>query len=418
MEQDLSICQACTCMFELAPIRSESKGHSRPAPILQGLSVTVYQRAEELKAEWLSLQQSGWVTPYQSYDWIKTWQDVISIPKDEESLIVALRDKNGILHGIFPLAVETSWGTRVVRWLSHSQINYGMPVMSDALAATILADPQWLFGQLAGNLKNVDVIHLDKQPATWRGRPNPMQALFTDAGANSTYLFELQPDYDALYQQKRSKSTRRNNKRRDAKLQKLGPLKFGLPDSPSQTLEVMDTLFKFVEHRLSQKGIKDPYGETGRVFFTALSNLPDDSQLKISPYFLASDGEIVSVMMGSEFQGVFSGLVCSITEGPQKEFSPGDATLRRTIEACCQKGLNTFDFSAGHSDYKMHWAEQVVPLHDTLHAVSGAGYKYVAIARPGISTKRLIKRSDWLWRTIKQARKLGAPAKVPSKKAG
>lgn len=405
-------------MFEFAPVRSETNGEPRPAAILQGLTVSVCQRAEQLKSEWLNLQQTGWVTPYQSYHWVNTWQNVISTPAEQEVLIVALRDKNGTLHGICPFEVEVSWGSRVVRWLSHSQINYGMPVMSDALAATIAADPQWLFAELIRSLKDVDAIHLDKQPATWGGRPNPMQALFTDAGANSTYLFDLQADYEALYQQKRSKSTRRNNKRRDVKLQRFGPVEFGLPNSPEQTSRVIDTLFEFVENRLAQKGIKDPYGSTGKAFYLALSQLPKDAEFQLSPYYLTAGGEIVSVMMGGEFKGVFSGLVCSITDGPQKEFSPGDATLRHTIEACCEKGLSTFDFSAGHSDYKMHWAEHVIPLHDTLHTVSGTGYKYVAIARPGLSTKRLIKRSNWLWRTIKQARKLSAPAKAQSKKAG
>ncbi len=405
-------------MFELEPVTSETESEDHPAEPLRGLSFAVCLQAEDLRTEWLSLQQTGLVTPYQSFDWVNTWQTAISKPTGEDVQIVTVRDGSGELHGIFPLCVEVAWGTRVVKWLSHSQINYGMPVMSESFASTIAADPEWLFAELVGTLEGVDVVHLDKQPAKWAGRPNPMTALFTDAGANSTYLFDLEPDYDELYRRKRSKSTRRNNRRRDAKLEKHGAVQFGLPTTGEQTKQVLDTLFGFVENRLSQRGIKDPYGETGQIFFHALSRLPDTAQLKLSPYFLTSGGEIVSVMMGSEFQGVFSGLVCSITDGPQKEFSPGDAALRRTIEACCQSGLSKFDFSAGHSDYKMHWAEEVIPLHDTLQAVTGSGYKYMAIARPGLSTKRLIKRSDWLWRTIKQARKLGVPARNQSKKAG
>ncbi len=405
-------------MFELEPVTSETESDDHPAEPLRGLSFAVCARAEDLRTEWLSLQKSGLVTPYQSFDWVNTWQTAISDPTGEDVQIVTVRDSSGELHGIFPLSVEVAWGTRVVKWLSHSQINYGMPVMSESFASTIALDPEWLLAELVNTLQDVDVVHLDKQPATWAGRPNPMTGLFTDAGANSTYLFNLEPDYDELYRHKRSKSTRRNNRRRDAKLEKHGAVQFGLPTSAEQTKEVLDTLFEFVENRLSQKGIKDPYGETGQIFYHALSRLPETAPLKLSPYFLTSGDEIVSVMMGSEFQGVFSGLVCSITDGPQREFSPGDAALRRTIEACCQTGLTKFDFSAGHSDYKMHWAEEVIPLHDTLHTVTGSGYKYMAIARPGLSTKRLIKRSDWLWRTIKQARKLGVPAKNQSKKAG
>ena len=410
--------QACKRMFRFAPMRSETTAAARPAAGVRGLTVTVHARAEALRDDWLALQAEGWVTPYQSFDWVNTWQNAISDPSGEDVRIVAMRGPDGALHAIFPLAVQSIWGTRVVRWLSESQINYGMPVMSQAFAAMVAEDPRWLFAQLVSSLKGVDAIHLDKQPAHWGSQPNPLSSLFTDAGANSTYLFNLAPDFDALYRQKRSKSTRRNNRRRDVKLERLGVLEFGLPANAQQSEEVIETLFQFVETRLSEKGIKDPYGETGKTFYHALSRLPEDAPLQLNPFFLTVGGEIVSVMMGSEFQGVFSGLVCSITDGPEKEFSPGDAALRRTIQACCEKGLKTFDFSAGHSDYKMHWAEDVIALNDTLHAVNGAGYKYLAIARPGLSTKRLIKRSDWLWRTIKQARKLSAPAKAQPKKAG
>ena len=401
-------------MNEFAPVRSETAQSAIP---VRGLRLAVCARAEQIKDEWLSLQKSGWVTPYQSFDWVNTWQHEISDPRGEDVRIITVRDEAGVLQAIFPLVVQTSWGTRTVRWISDSQINYGMPVMSQAFAASIADDCKWLLAELMNQLDRVDAVHLDKQPATWGGKPNPLSGLFTDVGANSTYLFNLAPDFDALYRQKRSKSTRRNNKRRDVKLERMGPLEFGLPSEPEQTERVINTLFRFVETRLAEKGIKDPYGQTGRSFYQALARLPKDAALQLSPYYLSVDGEIVSVMMGSEFKGVFSGLVCSITDGPQKEFSPGDAALRRTIKACCEKRLMKFDFSAGHSDYKMHWAEEVIPLHDTVHAVTGAGYKYVAIARPGLSTKRLIKRSDWLWRTIKQARKLSAPAKSPSKKA-
>ncbi len=405
-------------MFELSPSRSESSQTPRQDEPSARLQLSVFPQAAGLQTEWLQLQETGWVTPYQSFDWVNTWQTAVSEPTGEDVRIVTVRDEAGTLHGVLPLVVEVAWGTRVLRWLASSQINYGMPVMSDLLAGKLSTDPKWLLSELMDVLSGVDVIHLDKQPALWRGVANPMTPMFTDAGANSTYLFDLAPNYDELYRNKRSKSTRRNNKRRDAKLEKMAPVEFGLPTSQAQADDVIETLFRFVENRLAQKGIKDPYGPMGKTFYLALSTLPKSAPLQLSPYFLTSDGEVISVMMGSEFQGVFSGLVCSITDGPQKEFSPGDATLRRTIEACCEKGLTQFDFSAGHSDYKMHWAEDVIPLHDTLHTVNGSGYKYVAIARPGLSTKRLIKRSDWLWRTIKQARKFSAPAKNTSKKAG
>ncbi|MEM8647168.1 MAG: GNAT family N-acetyltransferase [Pseudomonadota bacterium] len=277
-------------MNEFTPVRSET---ALSATRVRGLRLAVITRADQIKDEWLSLQKSGWVTPYQSFDWVNTWQNEISTLTKEDVRIVTVRDETGVLQAIFPLVVQTSWGTRVLRWISDSQINYGMPVMSQAFAASIAHDCKWLLAELMSQLDRVDAVHLDKQPATWNGKPNPLDGLFTDVGANSTYLFDLEPDFDELYRGKRSKSTRRNNKRRDAKLERLGPLVFGLPSSPDETEYVINTLFRFVETRLAGKGIKDPYGETGLTFYQALARLPKDADLQLSPYYLSSDGEIV-----------------------------------------------------------------------------------------------------------------------------
>ncbi|NNF77103.1 MAG: hypothetical protein HKN05_03650, partial [Rhizobiales bacterium] len=135
-------------MFEFAPIRSETTGAQTSANTMRGLNVSVCARAKDLEAEWLELQKTGWVTPYQSFDWVNTWQTAVSDLTGEDVRIVTIRDDAGQLHGIFPFVVELAWGTRVLRWLASSQINYGMPVMSDAFAGKISEDPQWLFAEL------------------------------------------------------------------------------------------------------------------------------------------------------------------------------------------------------------------------------------------------------------------------------
>ena len=70
---------------------------------MNGLNIAVCARAKDLEAEWLALQETGWVTPYQSFDWVNTWQTAVSDLTGEDVRIVTIRDDNGQLHGIFPL---------------------------------------------------------------------------------------------------------------------------------------------------------------------------------------------------------------------------------------------------------------------------------------------------------------------------
>lgn len=377
--------------------------------IIDELVINVIDRAEALREEWLELQKSGIATPYQSYDWVQTWQTAVSDQTGEQIRIVSIRDGSGTLLAILPLAIERAWGATIAKWASSSLINYGMPVMSAEFAKIARENPFQLMRLVGEALPGVDALHLGFQPGAWDGLENPFAATFTDVGANRTYLTNLPADYESLYTNKRSKQTRRNNRRRDAKLGRFGEVNFGLPKDSEETTHVLSTLFSFVRDRLGKQGISDPYGDEGVKFYSALAKLPESAPLQLKPYVLKTDEEIVAVNMGAEYKGRFCGLVCSIIDGPQTTHSPGDLALRKTIETCCTDGVEIFDFSAGDSPYKFHWADQTVPLAETVFPVTGAGYGYAALVLPQLSTKRIIKNSTWLWSMAQRARKMAAP---------
>ncbi|MEM7429301.1 MAG: GNAT family N-acetyltransferase [Pseudomonadota bacterium] len=376
------------------------------------LEISVVLTAEEIRDEWLDLQNTGIATPYQSFDWVKTWQTSVGEPAGEDIRIITVRDESGSLVAILPVSICRSWGATVAKWVSDSLINYGMPVMGLEFAR-IASDNPFQFLRLVGEvLEGVDALHLGKQPASWDGVENPFADTFTDIGTNRTYLTNLPADFDSLYHEKRSARTRRCNRRREAKLMSFGDIAFGLPQTSEEAAEVLDTLFSFVQHRLGKQGIKDPYGEKGRTFYAALAQLPTDSPLQLRPYFMKTGDDIVAINMGADFKDRFCCLVCSIIDGSQAAYSPGDLALSKTIEACCSRELEIFDLSAGDSPYKFHWADETVPLADSVFPATATGYGYAALMLPQLSTKRVIKNSEWLWGIASRARKIAAPMRV------
>ena len=116
-------------MAEFAPVPVSDPLYTQSTAI-DALTIGVTDRVENLREEWLNLQGTGIATPYQSYDWVETWQTAVSDKTGEELRIVTIRDELGTLLAILPLAISRSWGATVAKWVSNRLINYGMPVMT------------------------------------------------------------------------------------------------------------------------------------------------------------------------------------------------------------------------------------------------------------------------------------------------
>ena len=87
-----------------------------------------------------------------------------------------------------------------------------------------------------------------------------------------------------------------------------------------------------------------------------------------------------------------------------RKYSPGDLALRRTIEASCKQGLASFDFAAGDTPYKLHWADDMAPLHAFLAAINLRGLAWVCLMGAATFAKRLVKQSPTLRNAVTSLR--------------
>ena len=155
-------------------------------------------------------------------------------------------------------------------------------------------------------------------------------------------------------------------------------------------------MFSQQQARLAEHGVHGVFGPAERRFIHRLAERQDETRPLLLPYSLTCNDEVLSVMLGGSFGGTYWALISSLAATPLRKHSPGDLALRQTIAATCRRGLTRFDFAAGDTSYKLHWADEVLPLHTVLGAVSLRGFAWAILSAAGTLAERIVKSSPML----------------------
>ena len=363
---------------------------------------------DALGHEWLEFQAAALGTFYQTYQWCSVWQDQVGRHRGVTPVIAMGRFEDGSLAFLLPFAISKRAGTQVLEWLAMAQSSYGYGLYAPAFlpfAGEWFSNAGW---SLIDAIGGIDAINLEGLPAEFHGQPHPLASWFTLRGRNFSYTMKLSTDFERLYESKRSPETRRGNRKRDAKLASVGDVAFGLPASRPEAKALLESMFAQQRDRLAESGIHGVFGRLERQFIEKLIDLPDHMQPVLLPYHLSVAGKMEAMMLGGNYGGCYWALVSSLGSGEARKHSPGDAALRRTIEACCDRGLDTFDFSSGDTAYKLQWADGIVPLHDAVRGVTARGLAWAAAMAAALAAKRAIKRTPALWSLATALRKTRA----------
>jgi CelD/BcsL family acetyltransferase involved in cellulose biosynthesis len=371
----------------------------------ENISIALTRDLTTLERDWLSFQEIAAGTFFQTFEWCRAWLDTVGRASKAEPVIVSGRYETGELAFLLPFCSRRSGGLNIIEWIATGQSGYGYGLFDPNFlpgAREWFASRGWA---VIEKLKPADVLHLRDMPEDFHGFPHPLGGWFSFAGANSSYTMKLEKNFDALYAKKRSPASRRGNRKRDAKLFTREHAIFGLPASPAETHQLLDAMFDHQQHRLSENGVSRLFGEPEKALIHRLADLPSNRAPSLLPYHLQTDGQLSAMMLGGYYAGAYWALISSLAPGNLRKYSPGDAALRRTIQACCENGLTAFDFSSGDMPYKWQWADKSIRLHETVRVLSWRGFAWALAKTLGLLAKRLIKRSPPLWAAAVTIRK-------------
>ena len=294
---------------------------------------------------------------------------------------------------ILPLQLRRRFGIRVLEWLGSPQSTYGHGLFAHAFlphARDWLAENWRWIVTLAGPC---DAVVLTDMPDAVDGIPHPFKALFNISAANRSYRMKLTADFSQLLSGKRSRESRRQDRRKLEALAAVGEVTFGLPDGLTQAQATLAVMFEQQERRLAEHGIRGVFGADERRFVQRMAELQDEQRPVLLAYTLRCGGDILAVMLGARHGATFYGLISSMTDSGLRQYSPGDLALRRTIESACQAGFAQLDFATGDSCYKLSWADEVIQLRALFGARNLRGLALVMALLGVTGIKRTIKRS-------------------------
>ena len=369
------------------------------------IDIKVHGSIDSVRDDWQRLQGAGVTTLYQTLEWCEAWLATFGETKRPELAIVSGHDNSGTVKFILPLVLSDHGSTRVVEWLAADFATYGWGLFEPDLAASGGEQFAALWPKIVEALPSSDAIWLKHLPARWKGNAHPLSGMFTTPSPNKTYQITLERDYETLYKAKRSSSSRRHAGKRDRRLLEGRDVRLAPPSDVDEGIRLIDEMLVQHKQRLAREGIHNVLdGETAD-FLKRLADLEDGCPVTMLPLYLTVDERLVAAKIGFVFDGIYWAIVSSLDAGELHRYSPGDFALRRTIKACCERGLTMFDFATGDSDYKQHWADGSIELHELIQPLTARGTLWSAAKRASIDAKRALKNSAYLWPKLVQLRR-------------
>ena len=369
-------------------------------------TITVHSDLRELESQWRLLEAQAFGTVFQTYDWLSSWVETVGDQDAIEPVFVVGHGHDGTAVFILPFQISRGGMADILGWLGGRHSNYQTGLFAKEWLAD-LTPGQFIdiWNTTLASLPRFDAVHFTDQPEYWEGIPNPLSHIPAYPSANASFLLTLKPDFGALYERKRSSSTRRSARKRDRRLAETAPVEFRNVEDETELEQVLTVLFEQKIPHMEEIGVGDIFGPRFKTFLLRLGTPDTNPGTPLVCHYLTCGSQTLATVIGAVFRDRYYGLMLSMTDGPLRRHSPGELALRKTIEACCVGGLKEFDLSQGHADYKVAWADEAIQQFDTIIGYTAAGRIYAVRERLALSLKRTIKNSPKLWSIAQTVRR-------------
>jgi CelD/BcsL family acetyltransferase involved in cellulose biosynthesis len=315
---------------------------------------------------------------FQSREFLEVWTSTIGKAGGVESYLLVVRNDDGKPVLYLPLAIETKFNIRILRFMDCGVADYNAPVMKAGLALS-RQEFKSLWARVLSLLPRFDVIDLKKIPGEVSGTINPLTYLgCTSHGEDGHSL--LLKGADAAAVGGPSISLRRKLDREHRKISELGAVEFIVNPTGELAGLVIKKLFALKRRKYVQTRIPD---------FLAMPGVADFYRAIVSAKWLGRighlsalliDNTVISAHIGYVGHGCFY-YILPAYDAAYARYRPGHLLLRELIDRSTQQGNETFDFGVGDESYKQAWANRRLPLCDHERAITAAGQVYLQMRR-------------------------------------
>lgn len=359
--------------------------------------VVVGSDLSALEADWRTLEADALVTPYQAYDWVRSYVETMGPAEGMAFRFVRVEDHQGKLLALFPLVITRRLGTRFAEFIGGKHANYHMalyrPDFAEALDAVAT---QVLLREIGAAIGGIDALFLINQPTAWQGIANPPAMLAAGQSPSRAYKLALEPgDCDGTLRRSMSKHARKKLTTKRNRFAEFGPSELVRAGSDAEIARVLDAFLAQKAARFAQMGLPDPFAAPAiRSFLRRGAIGSPGYPPAIELYSLDLAGRSVATYVGAVQGKRFSGMATSFDLSSEAaRTSPGEILLVELIKRKCQAGITMFDLGVGEARYKTTICDDSDDLVDTFVPLTAKGRAYAGYSQAKRGLKRRIKAS-------------------------
>lgn len=392
-------------------------------------ALTIHDSLAACEAAWREFEKVADHTVFQSFGWASAWMRHIGARRQATPAIVIGRNARDEILFVMPFAVERGGLVRRLTWLGSDNADYNAPLLSPGFAS-VMCERRFalLWKRIIAALRadrrfRPDALALEKMPDMVGAQRNPFTFLATLPNPSGAHVASLFGDWETYYFEKRSSSTRKNDRAKRKKLADLGEVRMVEPADAGDVRKTLDVLFQQKSRQFARMGVADIFARPGHAeFYADLATGPATrgfahvSRLDVGATAAAAN-------FGTIYGGRYYHLIAAYDDGEVARFGPGAAHLRELLRTAIERGCKDFDFTIGDEPYKREWSDRTIALHDLHQATSPAGWMVAASERALARAKRVIKQTPVLWQAFTRTRalrgrlSLGQPAAPAPAKA-
>src|SRR5580704_10979123 len=384
-------------MTMAAAIESRNAGASARSKSSRIATIDVLTDLVRAETVWRSLElQHHLSTPYQRYDFLRPWQQMVGEREGLRPLVVIAYDRDRVPLLLFPLVLRQSWGVRIAHFMGGKHATFNMPLWNRGFATVASrADLQTVFAAIHER-ESVDMLSFHQQPLTWQDLPNPMALLPRQPSANDCPMMTIVPGAPANV--RLSHSLRRRLKAKERKLKALPGYRYHLANSDADINRLLDAFFRIKPQRMAEQRLPNVFAEPGVENFireACMAPLSGGGRV-IEIHALENDGEVIAIFAGVADGYRFSMMFNTYTVSASSRYSPGLILLRHIVDHYAERGYRTLDLGVGSDGYKRLFCKTDEPIFDCFMPLSPRGTVAATIASAANRTKRVVKRSPAL----------------------
>jgi len=399
-----------------------SPGLERPAPLVPdaaqddaakvdvaGVEVTVYRSFEEARGDWKQLKGTRHSSPYQCLDWLKAWLETLGRGYQIQPVIAVGRIENKTVV-ILPMGLQRRKGVTTLSFLGHQNGNQNTGHWDAGYYSRVTANEARALLVDTCRQTGADLLALQNVPETWHGRRHPLILGKVIASPSPVFECPLPPDFDTLFEQTHSKSSRRNLLRKQRRLEAAEGFRVVKAEAPEDIQRGVDAFLEQRAKRALAAGIPNIFsGRCGRDFVERLLGISSGdagtTSRMLDLWFLEAGGAIRSTYLCLEHAGTIYSYSTSIAHDDMTQNSPGIVLIKEIIRyACAAPHLLTLDLGLGEERYKKEWAEPV-PLNDCLYALTWKGAAKETLVSLRTRAKAAVRNSAFMWSLVRSFRK-------------